>query len=177
MKPEYYIKPEVTREEAVCRISEHMSNKLIKIIKRRQKLVSMELVYLPFWCYEYTLNTSSLKEEIRGKIAIETIAKTPAILPSSYPLEPLNEEVNKLAVIGQEDQEAARKAIYWEAFNKEKRKKSIDLTLHSSWILYMPYWIGYLEGKTYEILPVDGVSGRLDFTVKDAFLKIFSEAG
>ncbi|WP_173917585.1 hypothetical protein [Halobacillus sp. Marseille-Q1614] len=177
MKSEFYIRPVIERKEAVKRINEHTSNKILKLFKGRQKLVSIEQIYLPYWCYDYTLKTPSLKDGIQGKVALETITKTPAILPSDYPLLPMDADVKTLPIIGDEDQEAAKKAIYWEAFRKEKRKKSIDLTLHSPWILYMPYWIGYLEAKGYEILPVDAVSGNLDLTIKESFLKIFSEAG
>jgi hypothetical protein len=178
MNERFYIEPKIDREAAIKRMQEYTSSKLIKLWKRKQKLVSIELVYLPYWCYDYTLQSSSLKDGIHGKIAVESVSKTPAILPNDYPLLPLNKDVKGLPIIGEADPEIARKTIYWEAFRKEKRKKSIELELQSPpWLLFMPYWIGYVEGKAYEILPVDAVTGNLDLAIKDSFLKIFSVAG
>jgi hypothetical protein len=172
----YYIESKIDRVTAIKRIKEHTSNKFIQLLKHKQKLVSIEQIYLPYWCYDYTLKSSSLSDGIQGKIAIETVSKKPAILPSDYPLLPMNKDLNALPVFGEEDPEIARKTIYWEAFRKEKRKKSIDIEVHSPWILYMPYWVGYLEGKSFEILPIDGVTGNVDLAIKESFIKIFSDA-
>jgi solute:Na+ symporter, SSS family len=66
-------------------------------------------------------------------------------------------------------------AIYWEAFQKEKKRKSIDITFNSSFVIYLPFWIGYLTGKKVEVLPVDAITGKVDLKLKDAFINIIHE--
>jgi hypothetical protein len=72
MNERFYIKPKIDRVTAIKRMQEYTSSKLMKLWKRKQKLVTIELVYLPYWCYDYTLQSSSLKDDIQGKMSVYT---------------------------------------------------------------------------------------------------------
>ena len=176
MKERYFLKETVDHREAVKTIQEHNSNLLVRFFdKKKRTLHSMELTYLPFWCHEYNLKSATLKDSIKGKIAIEPITKTPAILPTEYPLQLADEGMNLFPITAEENKDVAKEAIYWEAFQKEKRRKSIQIEFNSSFVLYMPFWIGYLKGETIQILPVDAITGKIDLKLKDAFLALFHQ--
>jgi hypothetical protein len=177
VKEEYFLKEVVEKREAIKAIQEYKSSLLVRVLAKEKKdLSSMELAYLPFWCYEYELTSATLTDSIRGKIAIEPITQTSAILPVDYPLHPIETEMNLFPLCGEQNREAAKETIYWEAFQKEKKRKSIDITFNSSFVIYLPFWIGYLTGKKIEILPVDAITGKVDLKLKDAFLKIIHES-
>jgi hypothetical protein len=176
VKEEYFLKEVVEKKEAIKAIQEYKSSFLVRILAKEKKdLSSIELAYLPFWCYEYELTSATLTDPIRGKIAIEPITHTSAILPVDYPLHPIEKEMNLFPIYGEQDREAAKQTIYWEAFQKEKKRKSIDITFNSSFVIYLPFWIGYLTGKKVEILPVDAITGKVDLKLKDAFINIIHE--
>ncbi|MGR3766387.1 hypothetical protein [Rossellomorea sp. NS-SX7] len=177
MKEGYYLKEVIEKGEAVNAIREYESSFLVRILSKEKKhLSSMELAYLPFWCYEYELTSATLTDAIIGKVAIEPITKTSAILPVDYPLYPVETDMNLFPLCGEPDEEATKEAIYWEAFQKEKKRKSISITFNSSFVMYLPFWIGYLKGNNVGILPVDAITGKVDLKLKDAFLKIIDES-
>ena len=84
--------------------------------------------------------------------------------------------MNLFPVIGEQDKEAAKETIYWEVFQKERKRKSIDITFNSAFVIYLPFWIGYLKGDKVGILPVDAITGKVDLKLKEAFLKIIHES-
>ena len=171
MNQQSYIKPEIDENKAINAIHQHSSGVMMKLFgQKKASLKSIELVYLPFWCYPYHLESASLNGGVEGKLAMEPITGISAILPAEYPLHPIEEGLNCLPLNEPENREAAHKAIYWEAFSKEKQRKSIDVEVHTPWILYMPYWVGYLKGKEYDILCVDAVTGKIDLPIKKAIL-------
>ncbi|MFL8939263.1 hypothetical protein ACKA06_21100 [Rossellomorea oryzaecorticis] len=177
MKEGYFLKEVVEKGEAIKAIQEYESSFLVRILaKEKKQLSSIELAYLPFWCYEYELTSATLKEAIRGKVAIEPITNTSAILPADYPLHPINKDMNLFPVIGEKDKETAKETIYWEVFQKERKRKSIDITFNSAFVIYLPFWIGYLKGDKVGILPVDAITGKVDLKLKEAFLKIIHES-
>ncbi|MGP4082972.1 hypothetical protein ACTWQL_24160 [Pseudalkalibacillus sp. R45] len=177
MENQYFLEPAIEEKEATSAIKEHKSGLIMRLFEKEKKqLKSMELSYLPFWCYSYELKSTAYKDKICGKVAIEAVTKTSAILPVEYPLQQVGDDMNLLPIVKEEDEEMARKALYWEAFRKEKKRKSIDIKLNPSFVLYLPFWIGYLSGdERIEILPVDAITRKIDLKLKDAFLEIFKQ--
>ncbi|MFD2923108.1 hypothetical protein [Halobacillus naozhouensis] len=172
-----YVKPELDKDEAVHSIMQHRSGLVMKLFDHnRKKLKSIELVYLPFWCYGYRLVSNTLKDGIKGKVAIEPITNQSAILPVEYPTYPIETVLNTFEVTKEKDPSAAHQVIYWEAFYKEKKREKIDVEINSAWILYMPYWIGYLQSDEIDILAVDAVTGKVDLSIKDALLQHIAHA-
>ena len=165
----YYIEPTIDRQKALKAMKQYTSSLLLRIVENKKRIESSELVYLPFWMYEYHLKTTSLKEGITGRIAIESISEQAAILPVDYPLKK-GEVPGEMFAHCSPDPNKAKHALYWEAFGKEKKKKQINISLEEPSKLYLPYWVGYIKGNRREVYMVDGVTGKVDLPMKDSFL-------
>ncbi|MGG1687305.1 hypothetical protein [Pseudalkalibacillus sp. NRS-1564] len=165
----YYIEPTIDRQKALKAMKQYTSSLLLRIVENKKRIESSELVYLPFWMYEYHLKTTSLKEGITGRIAIESISEQAAILPVDYPLKE-GKVPGEMFTHCSPDPDKAKHALYWEAFGKEKKKKQINISLEEPSKLYLPYWVGYIKGNRREVYMVDGVTGKVDLPMKDSFL-------
>lgn len=172
---QFYLKPEVQKEKAVKHIQEHLQNWLSKWLGGGRKLDSIEMVYLPYFIFPYQLESKSLKGGIRGYIGIESYEKQSVILPIEQELSGLDPHLQVLPVGEEIESGFAYDIMYNEAFIKEKHRTrgSIQLQIESPFLLYVPYWVGYLKGSQTEIMAVDGLSGNVDFKMKDAILKAF----
>ncbi|OIJ17207.1 hypothetical protein BKP37_01360 [Anaerobacillus alkalilacustris] len=175
----FLLRAVIEKKDAVRLISEHQNNLVIKwqklFKKNHKKLTSIEMLYLPYWCFDYEYHSKQVKDTIKGKVAVETTKNLTAILPDGAELLSLSEVLHKgglplLTVKGDPDPEVARETIYWEAFAKEKKRKDIKIEITNSSVLYVPYWIGYLQGEKIEIIAVDATTGKIDLGIKDAFL-------
>ena len=175
-----YLKAEVQKEKAVQHIQEHLQNWLSKWLGGSKKLNTIELVYLPYFIFPYRLESKSLKDGIRGYIGIESYEKHSVILPVEQETFELDPNLTILPAGEEIDASFAYDVMYNEAFIKEKHRTrgTIRLQVDEPFLLYVPYWIGYLKGTKTEIMAVDGLSGNIDFKMKDPILKAFlKEAG
>ncbi|MBT2755630.1 hypothetical protein J7E71_06605 [Mesobacillus foraminis] len=169
-----YLKPEVPVEKAKKNIQTHLQTWLSKCFFYRKKLYSIELVYLPYFVFPYTLESKSLRGEIQGFVGIETYEKQAAILPAGQETFEADSTTLPLLPVGEEIKEKhAYNLVYQEAFKKEKKRSSIKLQVNSPFLLYVPYYVGYLKGKETDIMAADGLSGNLQYDMKDAILKAF----
>lgn len=163
----------VSKEEAVRALNGHLDNWLAKFIYKKKRLKSIEKVYLPYFCFPYRLDSRSLNGEIVGRIAIETYEGISAILPVNHPLLEIEEHLTFLPFKQLISKEQAYEAVYWDLFQKEKDRKTISLKIEEPFLIYVPYWIGYLQGKEYDILPLDAVTGQIDLKMKPSLLHAF----
>lgn len=166
----------ISKEEAVKALSGHLENWLAKFIYKQKRLKSIERVYLPYFCFPYHLDSRSLNGEIEGRIAIETYERISAILPVNHPLLEIDEHSALLPFKKWISKEQAYDAVYWDLFHKEKDRKTISLVIEEPFLIYVPYWIGYLQGKEYDILPLDAVTGQVDLKIKPSLLQAFLQA-
>lgn len=170
-----FLKPEVEKEKAVQHIQEHLQNWLSKWLGGKKKLNTIELVYLPYFIFPYHLESKSLKDGIRGYIGIESYEKHSVILPVDQETFDLDPAIAILPSGEEIDASFAYDVMYNEAFTKEKHRTraTIRLQVDEPFLLYVPYWVGYLKGGKTEIMAVDGLSGNIDFKMKDPILKAF----
>ena len=170
---EYFLKSQVPQDKAVENMQGHLQNWISKWFDGKKKLLSIELVYLPYFIFPYQLQSRSIKESIQGLIGIETYEKHSVILPVDQETFELTPNISVLPIGEEIAEKLAYDAIYQEAFLKEKRRSSIQLDMGAPFLLYVPYWVGYLKGKETDILVVDGLSGNIDVKLKDSILKAF----
>lgn len=170
---EYFLKPQVPQDKAIENIQDHLQNWISKWFDGKNKLTSIELVYLPYSIFPYQLQSRSIKESIQGFIGIETYGKHSVILPVDQKTVELTPDISVLPIGEEIEEKLAYDAIYGEAFIKEKRRSSIQLEMGKPFLLYVPYWVGYLKGKETDILVVDGLSGNIDVKLKDSVMKAF----
>ncbi|WP_121613504.1 hypothetical protein [Mesobacillus foraminis] len=169
-----YLKPEIQVETAEKNMQTHLQTWLSKWFFYRKKLYSIELVYLPYYVFPYNLESNSLRGEIQGFVGVETYEKQAAILPAGQETFEADSTTLPLLPVGEEiSAKHAYDLVYEEAFRKEKKRSSIKLQVNSPFLLYVPYYVGYLKGKETDILAADGLSGNLQYDVKDAILKAF----
>ncbi|WP_088032275.1 hypothetical protein [Evansella clarkii] len=170
----FYLEPAITKPQAWKSVHEQKINLVAKAISffhgKKDRLVSMELLYLPYWSFDYSYIRKGMKEPIEGKIALETYTGDAAILPVKTKLEPLESQELCLPVYGQPINEAAKKAVYWEAFVKEKKHKNAEIEILKASVLYVPYYVGYSEGAQIDITLVDATNGKIDTKLKDSVL-------
>jgi hypothetical protein len=171
----FFLASSVSKKQAVQAIQTYQNNWITKwqsLFGQKKKLTSIELVYLPYWCYDYEYTSLQMKEPIQGKVAVETGKQLTAILPSSAKLQLLDakETLPLLDYTGQPEQKVAEEAIYWEAFTREKKRKDIQVTITHTNLLYVPYWIGYVQGEKVEPTIVDATSGKVDLGIKDSII-------
>lgn len=169
----YCLKPEVAQAAAVETMHEHIANWISKWFNGKKKLRSIEMVFLPYYIFPYQLQSRSLNETIDGLIGIETYESHSVILPVEQRLDELKAGVPVLPIGEEANPKLAYDAVYSEAFIKEKRRSSIRLEVGSPFLLYVPYWIGYLKGKETDMLVIDGLSGKIDIKLKDSVMKAF----
>ncbi|WP_053217058.1 hypothetical protein [Virgibacillus senegalensis] len=170
----YVLQQVVDQREAVRSIKQHQNNLIAKwqrLFRSGRQLTSIELVHLPYWCFTYQYQSKQMKDPIKGKVAVETYQHHTAILPESATYRPAEEATSLLPPNGEPVPEVARKEIYWEAFSREKKRKDIAVDIIDTAILYVPYWIGYLQGDKIDILAVDAANGKIDLGIKDALLE------
>ncbi|WP_026571823.1 hypothetical protein [Sediminibacillus terrae] len=170
----YVLQQAVGQEEAVRSIRQHQNNLIAKwqrLFRSGRQLTSIELVHLPYWCFTYQYHSKQMKDPIRGKVAVETYRHHTAILPESAQYDPAENEQTLLLPCGGPVPEVARDEIYWEAFSREKKRKDITVDILETSLLYVPYWIGYLQGETIDIIAVDAANGKIDLGIKDSLLE------
>lgn len=174
----FFLPTVISKKQAVQSIQSYQNNWITKwqsVLGSKKKLTSMEMVYLPYWCYDYEYTSLQMREPIYGKVAVETGKQLTAILPSTAGLQELdlpNGEMTLLHVSGNPEQQVAEEAIYWEAFTREKKRKDIQVTITETNILYVPYWLGYVKsGNQMELVIVDATSGKVDLGIKDAMIQ------
>lgn len=167
------LQPVIAQEQAVSNMTQHLRNWIARWMNKGKQLQSVELVYLPYVIYPYELETKSIGEKINGFVGIETYDKHAVILPINQKTEKWNSSLPALPAGEAADSELAYEAVYKEAFLKEKRRQSIRLQIGDPFLLYVPYWIGYLTGREKDILVVDGLSGNIDIKLKDPVIEAF----
>ncbi|SDM79213.1 hypothetical protein [Sediminibacillus halophilus] len=170
----YVLQQVVGQKEAVRSIKQHQNNLIAKwqrLFRSGRQLTSIELIHLPYWCFSYEYRSKQMKDPIRGRVAVETYRHHTAILPESAQYRPTTNEASLLAPCGGPVPEVARDEIYWEAFSREKKRKDIAVDILETAVLYVPYWIGYLQGDTIDIVAVDAANGKIDLGIKDSLLE------
>lgn len=171
----FYLKPGIEQGEAVKAIKAYQSNLIMKwqqLFKKNNKnLTSMEMLYLPYWCFDYHYQSKQMKDGIQGKVAVETYKHHTAILPDKTKFHEPVDHLSLLPVNGEPVPEVARQQIYWEAFGREKKRIDISIEITDTATLYVPYWIGYVQGKEVEIIVVDATNGKIDLGIKEAVLE------
>ncbi|MCG1023211.1 hypothetical protein [Sutcliffiella horikoshii] len=174
----FFLPSLISKKQALQSIQSYQNNWITKwqsVVSSKKKLTSMERVYLPYWCYDYEYTSLQMKEPICGKVAVETGKQLTAILPSTAALEEIDvsaDEMTFLDVSGDPELKVAEDAIYWEAFTREKKRKDIQVTITETNLLFVPYWIGYVQGKSQiELIIVDATSGKVDLGIKDAMIQ------
>ncbi|GEK58169.1 hypothetical protein CHL76_08420 [Marinococcus halophilus] len=171
----YVLNAALDQQEAVRNMKEHRQNFIEKwrrlFKKEKSKLISIEKLYLPFWCFKYEYSSKQLKSKIEGQVAIETYRHHTAILPDSTTFLDFEEGLPVLPVKGKPVPEAARNEIYWEAFGREKKRKDIKIDIIDTALLYVPYWVGYVSGQEWDIIIADATTGKIDLGLKDAMLE------
>ncbi|MGY3718251.1 hypothetical protein ACWE42_22305 [Sutcliffiella cohnii] len=174
----YFLPSSISKEEAIQSTQTYQRNwitKLQSLFGDKKKLTSIELLYLPYWCFDYEYDSLQIKEPIKGKIAVETVKKLTAILPSNANIKPVKDGLALLPYTGIPDESIALEAMYWEAFTREKKRKNIRVIINESNILYVPYWVGYIEGEKIDIIAVDATSGKVDLGIKDSIITALLE--
>ncbi|MYL49253.1 hypothetical protein GLV98_07140 [Halobacillus litoralis] len=171
----YYLKSVVERDEAIGKMSDHLYSNWWKKMKKTKRLLSMEQVFLPFWCFDYRVVSHALPDGLEGRIAIEPLSEMSAILPVDYEREESCEQF--IPVKKTLEDEHARKVLYWELFSKEKRREKIDVTITGRTLLYVPYWIGYIKDRNqrYDVIALDGLNGKVDLPMKETVLTYLCE--
>jgi hypothetical protein len=174
----FFLPSLISKKQAIQSIQSYQNNWITKwqsVFGSKKKLTSMEMVYLPYWCYDYEYTSLQMKEPICGKVAVETGKQLTAILPSTSGLEKVDLTAGGktlLDVSGDSEQKVAEEAIYWEAFTREKKRKDIQVTITDTNLLYVPYWLGYVKsGNQMELIIVDATSGKVDLGIKDAMIQ------
>ncbi|ANU17128.1 hypothetical protein BBI11_08895 [Planococcus maritimus] len=163
----------ISKEQAASHVYRHRKNFIMRwsqLFAEPEVPVSMELLYLPYWCYDYQYQSAEINKKISGKVAVETWKQHTAILPDNAQVLPLADGFSLLKASGSPDPEYARKQLYWEAFGREKKRKSIQIEITDTNLLYAPYWIVYVEGKQVDIVVVDAMTGKIDLGMKEAVM-------
>lgn len=165
----HYLQPVIEKEEAVQKMSGQIHTGLWKKLRKTKQLTSMEQVYIPFYCFDYKAVTHSLPDGLEGRMAIEPLSRMSAILPVDLPLEESSRGF--WPVQGEVSKQEAREVLYWEMFSKEKRREKIQVEIVNRFVVYVPYWLGYIkDGKGYDVLALDGLNGKVDVPIKDTVL-------
>lgn len=167
----YYLKSETSEGKAVNLLKKQASGVIAWITGNKKNLKAVELVYLPYWCFEYQLMSKNIKKAVSGKIAIESYQETPAILPKDTKYFETVEGMELLPVGNDPNTERAYQLIYWDAFFHEKKKSKINIFIDEPFLLYVPYWIGYFEEDELDIAVVDATSGKIDMPMKSSIIK------
>lgn len=161
--------------EAVKNIKEYQQNiveKWRRLFKNdKSRLVAIEKLYLPFWCFNYEYQSRQMKNKIEGKVAVETYKHHTAILPDNTAFFELTKDLTILPVKGKPLPEVARNEIYWEAFGREKKRKDIKIEIVDTGLLYVPYWVGYVNKEEIDIVIVDATTGKIDLGLKESMLE------
>ncbi|WP_096437794.1 hypothetical protein [Alteribacter populi] len=167
------------KNEAIKAMQTHLGNYILKVKRAftsKQQLNSIELVYLPYWCYRYRFTTAKVKKPIEGRVAIEPTHGLSAILPENVELHDVHEARMGTTLLNVSDDpqpDKAKETVYWEVFSKEKKRQNIKVDILKTSLIYVPYWVGYLENDKLDIVAVDGTNGKVDLGVKEAILNGF----
>ncbi|MBH0229427.1 hypothetical protein [Halobacillus yeomjeoni] len=174
----HYLQAELNRKEAISKMNTHLQSKWLRRLKRNKTLVSVEKMYIPFWCFDYYAEAHSVTEGMEGRIAIDPINHIKAILPMEHPVQQAGETTFPSAskILSEKHAESA---IYWELFSKEKKRHKIKVVIQDQWLVHVPYWIGYTKDRKqqYDIIAVDALNGKVDFPIKDTIFTYLKEAG
>ncbi|MFC3419028.1 hypothetical protein ACFOLA_06005 [Salinicoccus hispanicus] len=170
-----YLKPIIDKKEATFLMNDFLYSNWWKKINRSVKLVSIEKVYLPFWCFDYEAITHTVSEGMQGRIAIEPLSQMNAILPIDLEIE--TTEADFFPIQKPLYKDSAQRLIYWELFAKEKRREKIEVEILDQWLIHVPYWIGYTHDRNgvYDIVAVDALNGKVDIPIKDTALSYLCE--
>ena len=171
----YYLKPLITRHQATLNMNDHLFSSWWKKLQNTVELISIEKIYLPFWCYNYKATAHSIPEGMTGRVAIEPLSEMNAILPVDYAIYSTDEELYPIKK--QIDKKIAERLLYWELFSKEKRREKIQVEVLDQWLVYVPYWIGYTKDRNgqYDLIAVDGLNGKIDIPMKDTVVAYISK--
>ncbi|QST01032.1 hypothetical protein IMZ31_05545 [Pontibacillus sp. ALD_SL1] len=160
----------IGKQEAIQKASAQMNAGFWKRLLPKRQLISIEQMWVPCWCFDYKAFTHTVEEGMEGKIAIEPLSETNAILPEGFPIQEV--EAASVAIGKETSMEEAKKVIYWELFSREKRREKISVEIINKHVLYIPYWVVYVKDRSnqYDITAVDGLNGKVDLPLKQTLL-------
>ena len=164
---------------AVERVAALTGTLVSRLLHGRRPATSTEAVYLPWWLHDYRVVVSAGRAPPQlggGRIALETRRHTMAIVPDGSRLAPPDAGVRRLPGVGAPDLERARRALWFEALGRERRRSGFEVTLSSSAVLLVPYHVVYVGGRRIEVIAVDATSGKLDFAIRDALVAALLDA-
>ncbi|MCG1009723.1 hypothetical protein J4760_06790 [Salinicoccus sp. ID82-1] len=170
-----YLEPIIDKKEATFMMNDFLHSNWWKRINRSVKLISIERMYLPFWCFDYKARTHAVSGGMQGRIAIEPLSGMNAILPMDLEIETTEADFSPVQKTLGKD--SAKRVIYWELFAKEKRREKIEVEVLDQWLVHIPYWIGYTcdRNGVYDIVAVDALNGKVDIPIKDTALSYLIE--
>ena len=161
----------VGKATAVAAIDDHLASWLVRMVAPvRGAPTSIELVHLPFWRYPFTAHRADGGRAWTGHLAIEPIRRTVAVLPETVRLGVVPANATLLPAAGAPPEDEVRRILMWETLARRRRDRPDSVIVGPANLLYAPYWIAYLSGPEWQMMPVDATTGKIDLAMKDALL-------
>ncbi len=177
MDPSSALPVAIAKADAAGRIERHVGSWLVRLARRQHAtLTAMELVYLPFWTYDFRAHRRASAALWAGCLAVETHRRSTAIVPATVTRIPPPESASLLPAAPPPPVDEVRRVLFWEALAHRRRERPDDVELEPPRLLYVPFWLGYLRGEGWDLCPVDATSGKIDLETVDALLHALQAA-
>jgi len=124
-----------------------------------------------FWNYPFRASRRGTARTWTGHLAIEPIKRITAVLSHGVRPEAVPESATLLPVAEPPPADEVQRVLFWEALARRRRDRPDSVTLDTPSVLYVPYWIGYLRGRNWDLCPVDATTGKIDLAIKDALVE------